>query len=40
MRIISTERLGGKVKAYGYLSYSVNEALHLSPREEATIQSL
>ena len=32
--------LAEKVKSYGYFSYTVNEALHLSPREEKTIDSL
>lgn len=32
--------LGEKIKSYGYFSYTVNEALHLSPREEAVITAI
>ncbi|WP_158798759.1 AraC family transcriptional regulator [Pedobacter sp. L105] len=31
--------LSGKIKQYGFFSYSTNEALHLSEREKATIVS-
>lgn len=29
-----------RIKTYGYFSYAVNEALHLSPNEEATVTSI
>ena len=32
--------LGNAMKAYGYFSYEVNEALHLSEKEEATIENI
>jgi len=32
--------LGQQIKKYGFLSYSVNEALHLSPKEEKQIESI
>ncbi|MBW8687502.1 helix-turn-helix domain-containing protein [Chitinophaga rhizophila] len=32
--------LGKKIKEYGFFSYAVNEALHLSEKEEATILSI
>jgi len=32
--------LAQQIKKYGFFSYSVNEALHLSPREEKQIESL
>lgn len=32
--------LSKKIKEYGYFSYAVNEALHLSEKEEATITSI
>lgn len=32
--------LAQQIKKYGFFSYSVNEALHLSPREERQIESI
>lgn len=32
--------LGETIKTYGYFSYAVNEALHLSPKEETIITSI
>jgi AraC family transcriptional activator of pobA len=32
--------LGKRIKEYGYFSYAVNEALHLSVKEEMTIENL
>ena len=32
--------LAHQIKKYGFFSYSVNEALHLSPKEEKLIESL
>ncbi|TMM59222.1 helix-turn-helix domain-containing protein [Maribacter algarum] len=32
--------LGQQIKKYGFFSYSVNEALHLSPKEERQIETL
>ncbi|MCL6275105.1 helix-turn-helix domain-containing protein [Muricauda sp. 2012CJ35-5] len=32
--------LSDKIKAYGYFSYTINEALHLSPKEENIMQSI
>ncbi len=32
--------LAKKIAAYGFFSYAVNEALYLSPKEEATIESV
>jgi AraC family transcriptional regulator, transcriptional activator of pobA len=32
--------LAGKIKQFGFFSYSANEALHLSEQERATIQSI
>ncbi|GGZ92537.1 helix-turn-helix domain-containing protein [Algibacter mikhailovii] len=32
--------LGLQIKKYGFFSYSVNEALHLSPKEEKQIESI
>ena len=37
--LIGTE-LGQQIKKYGFFSYSVNEALHLSPKEEKQIESI
>ncbi len=36
---IKGTELASKVKKYGFFSYSANEALHLSPKEEAQIES-
>lgn len=32
--------LGEKIKSYGFFSYTVNEALHLSPKEETIVTAL
>ena len=32
--------LAQQIKKYGFFSYSVNEALHLSPKEEKQIESI
>lgn len=32
--------LANRIKTYGYFSYSVNEALHLSPREEEIVTAI
>ena len=32
--------LAERIKTYGYFSYAVNEALHLSPKEEVTVTSI
>ncbi len=32
--------LAGQIKKYGFFSYSVNEALHLSPKEEQLMESI
>jgi len=37
--LIGTE-LANQIKKYGFFSYSVNEALHLSPKEETQIESI
>lgn len=37
---IKGTELAHQIKKYGFFSYSVNEALHLSPREEKQIESI
>lgn len=37
---IKGTELAQQIKKYGFFSYSVNEALHLSPREEKQIESI
>ena len=37
---IKGTELAQQIKKYGFFSYSVNEALHLSPREERQIESI
>jgi AraC-like DNA-binding protein len=37
---IKGTELAKQIKKYGFFSYSVNEALHLSPREEKQIESI
>lgn len=37
---IRNHSLGSKIKKYGFFSYSVNEALRLSPKEEVTIKGI
>ena len=37
---IKGTELGLQIKEYGFFSYSVNEALHLSPNEETLIESI
>jgi len=37
---IKGTELALQIKKYGYFSYSVNEALHLSPKEETQIESI
>lgn len=37
---INGTELLGQIKKYGFFSYSVNEALHLSPREELQLESI
>lgn len=36
---LNRTHLADRIKTYGYFSYAVNEALHLSPREEAIVTS-
>lgn len=37
---IKGTELGNQIKKYGFFSYSANEALHLSPKEEQQIESI